>query len=338
MIVAAVPILGDQGELIGILAGMFRMGAREVSAFYGGIVKQRIGESGSTYIIDDYGKVIYHQDSAHIGTDLSASPVVQLAITEGSGSIGTRNDEGNRIVAGYATIPGTPWFLISEENWVSLANAFQGYRKFLILLLVLGVLIPIFLVNVGIRHIMEPIEALIEAAQEVARGNFDQTITARTGDEIEELATQFNLMAGHLRSSYAQLEQRVSDQTNELAVLYRADEELLSHLQLDELLNALVGVAVDILKTDKSSLLVLDREGGRLIVEAARGFSPETLEKMSFVAGEEIIGQVLASGEPAFVEDIRTNQQVASYITGPEEIRSFMHVPIKTKGQMFRSS
>ena len=241
VIVAAVPILGDQGELIGILAGMFRMGAREVSAFYGGIVKQRIGESGSTYIIDDYGKVIYHQDSAHIGTDLSASPVVQLAITEGSGSIGTRNDEGNRIVAGYATIPGTPWFLISEENWVSLANAFQGYRKFLILLLVLGVLIPIFLVNVGIRHIMEPIEALIEAAQEVARGNFDQTITARTGDEIEELATQFNLMAGHLRSSYAQLEQRVSDQTNELAVLYRADEELLSHLQLDELLNALSG-------------------------------------------------------------------------------------------------
>ena len=70
-------------------------------------------------------------------------------------------------------------------------------------------------------------------------------------------------------------------------------------------------------------------------MEAARGFSPETLEKMSFVAGEGIIGQVLASGEPAFVEDIRTNQQVASYITGPEEIRSFMHVPIKTKGQMF---
>jgi nitrate/nitrite-specific signal transduction histidine kinase len=335
VIVAAVPILGDQGELIGILAGMFRMGAREVSAFYGGIVKQRIGESGNTYIIDNYGLVIYHQDSSRIGMNLSANSVVQLAMTEGSGSIRTRNDEGNRIVAGYATIPGTPWTLISEENWVSLANAFQGYRQFLILLLVLGVLIPIVLVNVGIRRIMEPIEALIDAAQEVARGNFNQTITAKTGDEIEELATQFNLMAGHLRDSYAQLEQRVSDRTKELAVLYRADEELLSHLQLEELLNALVGVAVEILKTDKSSLLVLDRECNRLVVGAARGFRPETLEKMSFDPGEGIIGSVLVSGEPAVVEDTHSNQQVATHITDPEGIRSFMHIPIKIKGQIF---
>jgi nitrate/nitrite-specific signal transduction histidine kinase len=182
---------------------------------------------------------------------------------------------------------------------------------------------------------MEPIEALIDAAQEVARGNFDQTIKAKTGDEIEELATQFNLMAGHLRDSYAQLEQRVSDRTKELAVLYRADEELLSHLQLEELLNALVGVAVDILKTDKSSLLVLDRESDRLEVGAARGFSPETLEKMSFAPGEGIVGSILVSGEPAVVEDTHNNQQVATYITDPEGIRSFMHIPIKIKGQMF---
>jgi len=335
VIVAAVPILGDQGELIGILAGMFRMGAREVSAFYGGIVKQRIGESGNTYIIDEHGQAIYHQDSTQIGRDLSASSVVQLAMAGGTGSFRTRNDEGNRIVAGYAVIPGTPWTLISEENWVSLANAFQGYRQFLILLLVMGVLIPIALVNVGIRRIMGPIEALIDAAQEVARGNFDQTITAKTGDEIEELATQFNLMAGHLRDSYAQLEQRVSDRTKELAVLYRADEELLSHLQLEELLNALVGVAVEILKTDKSSLLVLDRESDRLVVGAARGFRPETLEKMSFRAGEGIVGSVMLSGEPAVVEDTHTNQQVATYITDPEGIRSFMHIPIKIKGQLF---
>ena len=63
VIVAAVPILGNQGELIGVLMGMFRTGVREVSAFYGGIVKQRIGENGSTYIVDSHGRVIYHQDS-----------------------------------------------------------------------------------------------------------------------------------------------------------------------------------------------------------------------------------------------------------------------------------
>ena len=335
VIVAAVPILGDQGEFIGILGGMFQMGAREVSSFYGGIVKQRIGESGNTYIIDADGKIIYHKDSTQIDLDISANPVVQAALAEELGAIQTSNDQGKKIVAGYATIPGTPWILINEENWVSLANASQGYRQFLILLLILGMLIPIFLVSVGIRRIMQPIEALIDAAQEVARGNFDQAIKAQTGDEIEELATQFNLMAGQLRSSYAQLEQRVSDRTRELAVLYRADEELLRHLKLDELLNALVGVAVDIFKTDKSSLLVLDSGNNRLEVGAARGFSSETLEKMSFGVGEGIVGKVLESGEPVVIEDTSTNQAVAKHITDPEGICSFMHIPIKIKDQMF---
>ena len=335
VIVAAVPILGEQGELIGILTGMFRMGAREVSSFYGGIVKQRIGESGSTYIVDTNGRVIYHQNSSQIGMDLSKSLVMLAAKMEESGAIQTSNDQGKKIVAGYATIPGTPWFLINEEDWVSLANTFQGYRQSLTILLILGVLIPIFLVNVGIRRIMQPVEALIDAAKAVAQGNFDQTITAQTGDEIEELATQFNLMSGHLRASYAQLEQRVSDRTRELAVLYRADEEMLSHLQLDELLNALVGIAVNILKTDKSSLLVLDREKNRLVVGASRGFTPETLEGKSFGVGDGVIGEVLLSGKPAVIEDTNTNQEVFINVTDREGIRSFMHVPIKVKDQIF---
>lgn len=335
VIIAAVPILGDQGELIGVLAGMFRMGAREVSAFYGGIVKQRIGENGNTYIVDSQGRVIYHQDSTQIGENISTSSVVQAAMMGETGAIRTEDPDGKQIVAGYAPIPGTPWLLINEENWISLSNAFQGYRQSLLILLILGVLIPIILVNVGIRRIMQPITALIGAAQEVARGNFDQTIDAHTGDEIEELANQFNLMAGQLRASYAQLEQRVSDRTRELAVLYRADEELLSHLQLDDLLKALVDVAVDIFKTDKSSMLVWDASKSRLVVGAARGFSPETLRKMSFRVSDGVIGTVMSSGEPAVVEDTLNNQRVAVYITEPEGIRSFMHVPIKIKDQIF---
>jgi nitrate/nitrite-specific signal transduction histidine kinase len=335
VIVAAVPILGDQGELIGVLAGMFRMGAREVSAFYGGIVKQRIGENGSTYIVDSQGRVIYHQDSTQIGEDISTSHIVQVAMAGGTGAFRTTDTGGRKIVAGYAAIPGTPWMLISEENWVSIANAFQGYRQFLILLLILGVLIPIILVSIGTKRIMQPILALIDAAKGVAQGNFDQTITAQTGDEIEELATQFNLMADQLRASYAQLEQRVTDRTKELAVLYRADEELLSHLQLDDLLTALVDAAVEILQTDKSSLLVWDAEKNKLVVGAARGFSPETLEHMSFEVGEGVVGTVMSTGEPAVVEDTLENPQVAVRITQPENIRSFMHVPIKIKNQLF---
>jgi nitrate/nitrite-specific signal transduction histidine kinase len=335
VIVAAVPILGEQGELIGVLAGMFRTGVREVSAFYGGIVKQRIGENGNLYIVDDFGQVIYHQDSTQIGNDVSNNPVVQAAMAGGSGAIRSKDEEGNRIVAGYASIPGTPWYLINEENWVSLASAFRGYSQFLILLMGLGILIPIVLVSIGTRRIMQPINALIAAAKEVARGNFDQVIEARTSDEIGELANQFNLMAGQLRASYTGLEQRVSDRTRELAVLYRADEELLSHLQLDDLLEALVNVAVKILGTDKSSLLVWDAGKSKLVVGAACGFNTETFNYLAFGVGDGFVGEVISTGEPAVVEDTQIVSGVTEQITQPEGIRSFMHVPIKIEGQLF---
>lgn len=335
VIVAAVPIRGDQGELIGILAGMFRTGVREVSAFYGGIVKQRIGENGSTYIVDNLGRVIYHQDSMQIGSNISSNSVVKAAMAGGSGAVRSNDDNGKRIVAGYASIPGTPWLLINEENWVSLASAFQGYSQFLLLLMSLGILIPIVLVNIGIRRIMQPIVALTDAAQEVARGNFDQMITAQTSDEIAELANQFNHMAGQLRASYAQLEQRVSDRTRELAVLYRADEELLSHLRLDDLLKAMVDVAVNILETDKSALLVWDAEKNKLVVGAACGFSSEGFDSLSFGIGDGVIGTVMATGEPAVVENTRDDQRVDVRVTEPENIRSFMHVPIRIKSQLF---
>jgi nitrate/nitrite-specific signal transduction histidine kinase len=318
VIVAAVPIQGDHGELIGVLAGMFRIGVKEVSAFYGGIVKQRIGQNGSTYLVDAAGRVIYHQEAGQIGSDLSGDAVVQAALQGGPAAIRTNDASGKIIVAAYAPVPGAPWLMINEENWVSLANAFQGYSQYLILLLLLGILIPVALVNVGIRRIMQPIVALTGAAQEISRGNFDQAITAQTGDEIEELAMQFNLMAGQLRASYADLEQRVADRTRELAVLYRADEELLSHLRLDELLKAL-----------------WEAGKNKLVVGAARGFSPETLERMSYHPTDAIIGEVISTGEPAVVEDTQAEARLAANLLQMEDIRALMLVPIKIQGQIF---
>ena len=41
--------------------------------------------------------------------------------------------------------------------------------------------------------------------------DFGQHIEVKTSDELEELATQFNFMAGELHQSYSQLEQKVSE-------------------------------------------------------------------------------------------------------------------------------
>jgi nitrate/nitrite-specific signal transduction histidine kinase len=186
----------------------------------------------------------------------------------------------------------------------------------------------------GVRRIMEPIDKLITGAQEVAQGNFNQTIAASTGDQIEELAHQFNRMAGQLQASYAHLEQRVADRTQELATLYQADEELLAHLKLDDLFQALVNLAVADLKADKSSVFTWNEQHQYWEIAAARGFKGETIAQMKYASGEGLLGWVAESGQPAIVEDTLIDTRVATRITEPEGIRAFIHMPIKVKDQV----
>ena len=130
---------------------------------------------------------------------------------------------------------------------------------------------------------------------------------------------------------FARLEQR----TQELEALYRADEELYSHLRLQDVLDALVNVATEILGADKSSLMVWNRKRDRLIVRAQRGFKPETVAQMSFGPDEGVIGRTARSGELTIVEDVDKDGRVASRITEAEGIRSFMHMPIRIGGRVF---
>ena len=212
----AVPISGDQGEFLGSMIGMFSLRATSISAFYGGILSLRIG-NGRSYIVDGNGKVLYHDDPNQVGADFGTQqPVTQVLLGE-VGAIRTQDLEGTDILSAFARVPGTSWGLVTEESWSALTGGNRDYQRFLLLLLALGVAVPAVFVAIGLKRVMRPIEQLTRAAKEVAQGNFGQTIAVHSGDEIEELATEFNMMAGQLKDSYEELEQRVVERTEELA-------------------------------------------------------------------------------------------------------------------------
>ncbi|NOR84384.1 MAG: GAF domain-containing protein, partial [Ardenticatenales bacterium] len=127
----------------------------------------------------------------------------------------------------------------------------------------------------------------------------------------------------------------IGRRTQELEALYRADEELYRHLDLNEVFQALVDAAVDILGAEKSSLMVWDQDREKLVVRAARNFSPATIALMTFAPGEGAVGQVGVTGEPVIIEDTHAAGHIASRVTEPEGIRSLMHVPIEIGGQIF---
>jgi PAS domain S-box-containing protein len=85
----------------------------------------------------------------------------------------------------------------------------------------LGVLIPAIVVAIGSRRIAKPIGDLIGAAKEVASGNFGHTVSASTGDELEDLVTQFNRMSVELKSSYTALR----DRNEQLELIMRSSND-----------------------------------------------------------------------------------------------------------------
>ncbi|MGQ9683598.1 MAG: cache domain-containing protein [Anaerolineae bacterium] len=278
VMVLAVPVTGDQGEFHGVLAGMFRLGASEVSAFYSGIVKLRIGQNGNTYLVDSTGRAIFHPDPARIGQDLSAQPSVQAVLKRQVGYLRGRDLEGRGVLVTYAPVPNIPWGLVSEENWSALLAASGNYSRLYYLLLGLGVVLPAIVVTFGVQRIMVPISSLITAAQEVASGNLSQRIVVNTGDELEELAEQFNRMSAQLRESYAQLERRVADRTRELATLNAIAGVVNRSLDLDEIMQDALDKTTEVMGMDMGAAFRYDEDSGELALMTCTTVAAELAE------------------------------------------------------------
>lgn len=133
----------------------------------------------------------------------------------------------------------------------------------------------------------------------------------------------------------ARLHAQSLQRSRDLEALYRADEVLYRSLRLDEVLQALVDVATDVLHADMCSVLVWDERHERLIPGATRGFRPEVVAQMEHKPGEGVTTIVAMTGQPVAVEDALTDTRVAHRITDVEGIRSLLHVPIKVNGEVF---
>jgi GAF domain-containing protein/HAMP domain-containing protein len=335
VIVVAVPITGNQGEFLGTLAGMFRLGATTVSAFYGTIVKLRIGESGNTYLVDSNGRVIYHSDADYVGQNFSTQMAVQQVLNRKVGAIRTSDFDGRDIVAGFAPVPGMPWGLVTEESWTTLTSGSQGYGRFLLLLLVLGVLVPALVVAIGVRRITSPITELIGAAQAVAGGNFGQSISTTTGDEIEDLAEQFNRMSAQLQVSYAHLERMVAERTKELATLSAIAAVVSGSLDLEEILSDALDKSLQVMEVEAGAIYLLDSEAGVLTVAAQRGFSREFVAEIDRLkVGEGLSGRVAQSGQPLVVKDVSADPRLTRMVVREEGLHSLACVPIGSKGKV----
>jgi serine phosphatase RsbU (regulator of sigma subunit) len=146
VIVVSVPLLGDGGEFVGALAGMFRLGEPTASSFYASILKLRLGQTGHTYIVDGGDRLLFDSGQSPgervVGSEVDIQHLAGISIDGSGDAVRTRDSEGHDIVAAYAPVPGTDWTLVTEDDWAALTSQTRPYGQLLVGLLGLGMALP----------------------------------------------------------------------------------------------------------------------------------------------------------------------------------------------------
>ena len=221
-----------------------------------------------------------------------------------------------------------------EESWTALSGSSRRYGQFLLLLLVLGVVAPTSLVAAGLRRMTGPIAELDSAARRIAGGDLSQRIAVSSGDELEELAEQFNLMAAKLQESHAHLEQKVADRTKELATLNKIAVEVSHSLNLGQILGDALDEILAAMGMEKGQAFRLDKDSQSLVLIDHRGFaegSPCCVARVPLGTGAA--GRAAQEGQLLITRVTYPPDDEFKEFLLSEGIQTLISVPLITKGE-----
>ncbi|HEX2438533.1 MAG TPA: GAF domain-containing protein [Methylomirabilota bacterium] len=182
----------------------------------------RVGKAGIAYVVDGNGALIAHPDISLVlqKTNLAGAAQVKAALTSGPGDAEmtiARDLAGHEVLTAHSGIPSLGWIVFVEQPIEEALAPLRASATRTVVMIALGIVLAVVASAVLARRLAQPIQILQTGAAQIGAGQLDQTITIRTGDELEALADEFNQMTGRLRESYATLEQKVEDRTRELS-------------------------------------------------------------------------------------------------------------------------
>lgn len=186
----------------------------------------RFGGTGHVMLINNAGMIISCPLLA-TGSRIEDRALLALVTIDHAGWTTAENSgHGSHefSIIGYAPLAGVNSLLPSGESWHMFVwqdsrEIFAPAKSLLIGVLLAGLLSLGLLGALSYyasRRIVKPVQRLRHEASRIAGGDLSQPLAVHTGDEIEELADEFDEMRIQLRQHIDTLEDRVEERTREL--------------------------------------------------------------------------------------------------------------------------
>lgn len=200
----------------------------------------RFGKTGHVMLIDSRGIVlscpvlptgVRLSDPALIPQVTPRQPGWVSASSDGHGGHGTS-------IIGFAPLPESSRATNGSLDkgawhtfvWQSSAELFAPVEHLFIWMSIFATVAVGLLATLGYlaaSRIVTPVRRLQEAARAIAKGELREPIQIKTGDELEELAVEFNRMNDQLNAAFAGLTSEVQLKTKEVQYLQKSTDQVL---------------------------------------------------------------------------------------------------------------
>jgi signal transduction histidine kinase len=287
------------------------------------VTQIKVGERGQAYVVDSQGRLIAHPDLSLVLRNIDLSGLAQVKAAQAAVAGGASGPEqapaqnlaGSPVLVAHASIPSLGWMVFvelpTEEAYAPLYAELRWTALVLLAALGVAALAGSFLAH----KMLVPIRALRAGAARIGSGDLDQRIAIDTNDELEELADQFNDMAGRLRESHADLEKKVEVRTHELAqsveelqALGEVSQAVNSSLDKETVLSTIVAKAVQISDTDAGSIYVFDDATQEFRLSATHGTPTALIDDVRHIrlrAEGNALGRAMMERRPIQIADLR---------------------------------
>jgi signal transduction histidine kinase len=285
------------------------------------VSQMKLGEHGQAYVVDGRGRLIAHPDISLVLSNLDLSHLAQVrealkTLTDGSATTlqTAKNLQGEEVLTVSSRIPSLDWLVFVElptdEAYAPLRATVTRTGWLFLGALALAGLAGTLLA----RKMVVPIQALRAGAARIGSGDLGQRISIKTGDEIEQLAEQFNDMATRLQDSYSDLERKVESRTRELTqsvselrALGEISQAVNSTLDLESVLTTIVANAVQLSSTDAGAIYVFEDTQDEFALSATYGMDAATvgaLKKLRIRLDSPALAPAIARREPVQIPDL----------------------------------
>ena len=278
------------------------------------LIDAQVGKVAFAYVTDAKGDVLAASSAGpEVGKNLSKLPQVQAVSKPGGLALASGTDaKGNAVLTTSSLVPRLGWHVFFEQETAQALTPIRDQLVRIALLIGLGLVVAIIAGIIMARRMLVPITALRAGARRLGAGDFGHRIEVKTADELEELANQFNGMAGQLAETYSNLEAKVNERTrdlaqsiNELKVLEEVGRAVASSLDLNAVLPTVAARALEITHADAVLIYGYDAGNHQFSLTEAIGIDKSAEGGHRAIdADNSPLGEAASTGEPISIPQL----------------------------------